>query len=196
MADPTPAPRSGPDPARAAGELVEVVDAAGRVVDVVSRSRIRRETLRHRCTYVAVLSGPVDLLDGSGSAGIGPDTPVIVHQRAAWKDIYPSYWDLAFGGICDVGEAWHRAAARELAEEAGIEGATLHDLGPVRYEEADGRIVGRAYVTAWPEPPVCADGEVVAVARVALGELEAWTGSVDVCPDSAAVVLPLLQDLI
>lgn len=176
----------------AGDEPVEVVDRQGRVIDVVSRRRLRDETLRHRCTYVAVLSGPVELLDRA----VGPDTPLIVHRRAAWKDTYPSFWDLAFGGVCDVGEAWERAAARELAEEAGIEGASLRDLGPVAYEDADNRVVGRVYVTAWPEPPTCTDGEVVAVSRVAIGELEAWTRSVDVCPDSVAVVLPLVQGLI
>ena len=115
------------DPGAGPGdELVEVVDEQGRVTAVVTRREIREGTLRHRATYVVV----VDSADR-----------VIVHQRAPWKDVYPLYWDLAFGGVCGVGESWERSATRELAEEAGITGAELQDLGPASYEEDDGRIV-------------------------------------------------------
>ena len=31
--------------------------------------------------------------------------------------MWPSYWDLAFGGVCGVGETFETSAVRELAEE-------------------------------------------------------------------------------
>lgn len=190
MIDPGP-------PSDPGDELVEVVDRRGGVVEVVTRRRIRAETLRHRCTYVAVVAGPPDLLDPTRpEASIDGDTLVVVHQRADWKDTCPSYWDVAFGGICGVGEEWEAAALRELAEEAGIVDASLVDLGPGDYEAEDGRVVGRVYLTAWPEEPTCADGEVVAVDRVALGDLDRWVRSVPVCPDSALIVVPRLVALI
>ena len=65
---------------------------------------------------------------------------VLAHQRASWKDIWPSRWDLAFGGVCAVGEPWDDAASRELAEEAGIV-APLRELSKVEFDsdETQGR---------------------------------------------------------
>ncbi len=42
----------------------------------------------------------VEIVDVNGNV-----IEVVVHQRAPWKDVAPSLWDLAFGGVCDVGEA-------------------------------------------------------------------------------------------
>ncbi|MGH1492817.1 MAG: NUDIX domain-containing protein [Acidimicrobiales bacterium] len=190
----------GPD-----SELVEVVDIAGAVIDIVPRHRMRAEKLRHRCTYVAVVQGPADTdltavfrADSSLRADslVNAETLLVVHQRADWKDTYPSYWDVAFGGVCGVGEEWQTSAERELAEEAGIDGATLHELGPTSYEADDNRVIGRLYIAAWPAEPVCTDGEVVAIDHVPLGELQSWAETVAICPDSAAVVIPALLRLI
>lgn len=158
---------------------------------------MRAEQLRHRCTYVAVLEGHADLLvPDPVHAGLDSRARLVVHQRADWKDTYPSYWDVAFGGVCGVGESWHTSARRELAEEAGIEGAVLHDLGSTSYEGQDNLVVGRLYLTAWPTEPVCADGEVVAIDHVPIGELDSWAASLLVCPDSLAAVIPALQRLV
>jgi 8-oxo-dGTP pyrophosphatase MutT (NUDIX family) len=177
-------------------ELVEVVDRAGNVLDVVTRSRMRAERLRHRCTYVAVVEGPADRGFGDG---LDLATPLVVHRRADWKDTYPSFWDVAFGGVCGAGERWEASARRELVEEAGIEGSMLHDLGPTSYEADDNKVVGRLFITSWPSQPDCLDGEldgeVVAVDHVPIGELESWTRTVSVCPDSLAVVVPALIEL-
>ncbi len=163
-----------------AGELVEVLDEAGAVIRVTTRAEIRAGNLRHRCTYIAVV-------DGEGR--------LVVHQRAGWKDVYPGYWDLCFGGVCGVGEEWEASAARELAEEAGIVGAVLRPLGAVAYDADDGHIVGRAYLARWSGPVTCPDGEVVAVDRIGLADLGRWLASRPVCPDSAAEVAPLLAAL-
>lgn len=161
----------------AGAELVEVVDENGQVIDVVPRSEIRARTLRHRCTYVAVVTSAREL---------------IVHQRANWKDVYPSFWDICFGGIAGVGERWEESAARELVEEAGISGVDLHDLGPVTYDAPDGRVFGRAYLARHDGPITCPDGEVVQVDRIAVDQVVAWLSGRSVCPDSRNVVLPLV----
>ena len=161
-----------------AAELVEVVDENGDVVDVVTRQEVRAHNLRHRCTYVAVATTSDDL---------------VVHQRAAWKDVYPSYWDISFGGISEVGEPWDDAAQRELAEEAGIVGVDLIELGPVFYDDIDGRIVGRAYLARYDGDLSCPDGEVVAVDRVPIRAIDRWLEGRDVCPDSLQLVLPLVR---
>ena len=110
----TPAPggSSGPSTRRSAwsrptsDELVDLVDADDLVVEVVTRAeaRARGAAARHRACYVAVLTSDGDL---------------VVHRRADWKDVYPGYWDVCFGGVLGAGEAWDDAAHRELLEEAG-----------------------------------------------------------------------------
>ncbi len=162
-------------------ELVEVVDETGAVLTVVSRQMVREQNLRHRCTFIVV---------------VDDDDQVVVHQRAAWKDAFPSYWDICFGGICAVGESWELAAQRELAEEAGITGEPLVDLGQVVYDQADGRSIGRAYLAHFGGPVSCPDGEVVAIDRVPVSQLASWLATHQVCPDSAGLVVPLLRPLL
>jgi isopentenyldiphosphate isomerase len=163
-----------------AAEAVEIVDPDGTVERVVSRREMRAGNLRHRATYVVVTNARGE---------------VLVHQRAPWKDIWPSRWDIAFGGVCAVGEGWRDSAIRELAEEAGIQ-AHLEDLGPVRFESAETAVVGRVFHAAHDGPVSFGDGEVVAVAWVPGAELADWVAAHELCPDSAAVVVPLAAELL
>ena len=159
-------------------ELVEVVDPDERVVQVVTRAEMRRRNLRHRATYVMVF----------GSSGA-----LLVHQRAAWKDIWPSRWDLAFGGVCGVGEAWDDAAARELTEEAGVV-APLRALSSLAYDGPETRVIGRLYEATHDGPFDFADGEVVDHDWIALDDLEAWADTHTICDDTRSIVLPHLRD--
>ncbi len=140
-------------------------------------TEMRAERLRHRCTYVVVRS-----LDGSS---------LLVHRRADWKDQWPGRWDLAFGGVCTVGEDWAESARRELSEEAGIS-TELVDLGPVRFD-GEVRVVGRAFATACDGPFRFDDGEVVEVTWVGVHELDRWLADHAVCDDSAVIVPPLVR---
>lgn len=162
----------------AAGQQVEVVDARGNVLDVVSRATMRAEGLRHRCTYVAVVR----------STG-----RVVVHKRADWKDVFPGAWDLAFGGVCDLGEPWETSAARELQEEAGITGVGLHDLGAVEWSNGETALIGRAYVTVHDGPLAPDDGEVVALDEVPIEQLQQWLQTTSTVDDSVDVMPPLLK---
>jgi 8-oxo-dGTP pyrophosphatase MutT (NUDIX family) len=179
MPDPTPT-----DPAAdAAEQLVELVDADGRVLEVVSRAEMRRRPgVRHRCTYVVV---------------VRPGGGVVVHQRAPWKDVAPSAWDIAFGGLCGVGEGWLDAATRELEEEAGLVGVPLVELGGGTWTDGHAALVGRAYLATTDAVLAPADGEVVAIEEVPWPELEAWMadreGHGGLVADSPAVVMPLLR---
>ncbi len=165
------------DPA-AGGELIDHVDVDDRVIEVVSRARMRAERLRHRAVYIAAF-------DRAGR--------VWVHQRAAWKDLWPSSWDLCFGGVLAAGEHWDDGARRELAEEAGLTGVEIEPMGhPFRYDDSAVALLGRAYRVVHDGPLVPADGEVVAIDRVPLARLARWVAEHTVCPDSAACVLPLL----
>jgi isopentenyl-diphosphate delta-isomerase len=161
-----------------AQQLVEWVDADGRVLGVVSRARVRAENLLHRSVFVVVRARNGD---------------VLVHRRADWKDVWPGYWDLAVGGVVGVGEQWAAAARRELAEEIGLEAVDLEELGRFRYE--DGRVaeLSRVYLAHGDGPFRFPDGEVAEVAWVPAAQLRGWLGERVVCPDSVAGVLPLMS---
>jgi 8-oxo-dGTP pyrophosphatase MutT (NUDIX family) len=165
------------DPAE---QLVEVVDGHGEVLEVVRRADMRARRLRHRCTYVVVVDA---------------EERLVVHQRAAWKDVWPSRWDVAFGGVVGVGEDWGAAALRELQEEAGIE-AGLQELGGGTYDDGDVSVLGRVYLARHDGPFTFPDGEVVASERVPLDEVEAWIASHDLCPDSLALAARALGGLV
>src|SRR5690242_16390017 len=100
-------------------ELVEVVDLDGNVERVVTRATMRAERLRHRTTFIAVVSA---------------DGRLLIHQRSPDKDVWPSRWDIAAGGVAAVGESWLEGAQRELHEELGIE-APLIELGRGVYDD-------------------------------------------------------------
>lgn len=160
--------------------MVEVVDADGRVLDVVSRARMRAERLRHRCTFVVVRD-----LDGR----------VLVHRRSPHKDMWPSRWDLAAGGVVQEGEDWDLAAARELEEEVGVVGVELVPLAggaTLAYEDGDVAELARVWTVTWDGPITFADGEVVAARWVTVDELRDLVRREEFVPDSLALVLPLV----
>lgn len=157
-------------------DLIDVVDVDDTVIRQVTRAEMRRDGLRHRAVYVVVRT------TGDG---------VVVHRRADWKDVYPGRWDLCFGGVLDAGEDWARAAARELAEEAGIE-ARMREVWRGTAEDDHAAVVGRVYETVHDGPYRCDDGEVVEVRVIPRGEVVAFLSDHDHCPDSAQLALPWL----
>jgi 8-oxo-dGTP pyrophosphatase MutT (NUDIX family) len=160
------------------GELVDLVDEDDHVLEVVTRGemRARGEGARHRACYVAVLT--------SANA-------LVVHRRADWKDVYPGWWDVCFGGVLGAGEEWDDAARRELLEEAGVD-ARPELLGTDRWQAPGVRLNARVYLARSDGPFTCPDGEVVEVATVALADLAEWIQGRLVCPDSVDLVVPLL----
>ena len=159
-------------------ELVEVVDETGTVQGIVTRAEMRRKNLMHR--NVAVF---LQRTDGR----------LVVHQRADWKDVYPSHWDVAFGGVPNVGESDEEAAIRELAEEAGLALSSdeLVDLGVRTHANAEIRWHARFFTARTDAELHPADGEVQQIDVIPLDRVEAWAASTLVCPD----VVPLLGDL-
>lgn len=182
MTDPSgsPEPVEPSELARAAGEEpVEVVDETGAVLEVVPRSVMRAQRLRHRCTYIVV----VDMAER-----------LVVHQRALWKDVWPGRWDVAFGGVVGVGEDWGAAALRELQEEAGVQ-AGLQALGGGTYDDADVSLLGRVYLARHDGPFTFPDGEVLQTDRIPLDDVERWIAGRDLCPDSLTLAAGALGSL-
>jgi isopentenyldiphosphate isomerase len=153
-------------------ELVEVVDADGNVVEIVTRAAMRAGRLRHRAVGIVVRRPS--------------DGALLVHRRAPWKDVWPSYWDIAFGGVCGVGESWRDSAVRELAEEAGIdvEAAHLEPIGSGDYTDDAVDLVSEVFAVRHGGPFAFADGEVTEVTWVPWDDVESWASTRQVCPDS------------
>lgn len=162
----------------AADELVEEVDADGNVLRVVTRAEMRAKRLRHRCTYIGIVSA-----DGSR---------LLVHQRSFDKDVFPGWWDVVAGGVCGVGESWADSARRELAEELGVVGVELEDLGGGRWVGPDIELVGRVFVARTDGPFAFSDGEVIDARFATRAEVDALLRDEHVCPDSVELALPLV----
>lgn len=161
-------------------ELVDIVDSSDRVLYQCSRAEMRKDVLRHRAVFVAVISS-------SGQ--------ILIHQRSANKDLWPGWWDLAVGGVVASGETYDDAARRELDEEIGVSAGKINFLGTGLYDDSDVSLVGHCYWVAHDGPFHLRDGEVTRTewaSRTELVELMAMTRFL---PDSRALLLPLLTDI-
>ena len=160
---------SGHDPG---AELVDVLDDAGRVIGQTTRRDMRARRLPHRCVYILVFD---------------PAGALFVHLRTATKDVYPSHWDAAVGGVLAAGEAFDDGAQRELQEELGVT-APLTPLFPFRYDDRETVVHAQVYATVHPGPFVLQAEEIVEGRFFAWRELDALAAREPMCPDSLAVV--------
>jgi isopentenyldiphosphate isomerase len=148
-------------------ELVDVIDSAGQTIATVTRQEIRVRRLPHRCVYILVFNRRGELF---------------VHLRTAGKDVYPSHWDVAIGGVLAAGETFDEGARREGREELGV------DLEPeplFPFEYADRATLVRAMVyRAWHDGPFRLQAEeIVRGEFVLMEEVMARTREASFCPD-------------
>ncbi|HEY5154659.1 MAG TPA: NUDIX domain-containing protein [Acidimicrobiales bacterium] len=160
-------------------ELVDHLADDGSVIGSVTRRTMRRGNLLHGAVFIAVVNTRGELA---------------VHRRAAWKDLWPSWWDLAFGGVLQAGEGFDEAARRELEEETGSR-APLVRLGTTTYADTKVREIAHLYLARDDGPFSFPDGEVAELAWVPLDEVPAWAGTREVCLDSLSLVVPLLGSI-
>lgn len=162
-----------------ASELVDVVDADDRVVGRATRAEIRARKLRHRSTYILLFNSRGQLF---------------VHQRSADKDVYPSYFDVAIGGVVGSGESYDDGARRELAEEVGVT-ARPKPIASFQYE-ADGNAVnGRIYSCTHDGELRLQAEEIVGGEWLDLDVVIERAGSQPFCPDSIQALLVYLDRL-
>ena len=151
-------------------ETVVIVDGNDEVVGGVPRSRMRRERLIHRTTYVFVFSSQGELF---------------VQERSGTKDHLPGYYDLAAGGVLVVGETYEESAYREAEEELGLRGVALRDHFRMYFEDETSRSFGRAYSCVYDGPFVL-QREEVASARFMPPEAILAGDVAPVTPDTRA----------
>ncbi len=88
-------------------EMLEIVDAEGRVIGTASRNRIHgNPALIHKVVHVLVFKSSGELL---------------LQKRSRNKDVAPGKWDTSAGGHMSPGESLEQAAMREMHEELGIQ---------------------------------------------------------------------------
>ena len=155
-------------PVLASQEMVTVVDEENRPVAELPRHRVRSENLPHRVTYIFVL-------DRGGR--------VLVQLRTPIKDIYPSHYDLAAGGVVAAGESYEKCAEREAGEELGIRDTPLEPKFDIYYEDERNRCFGRVFTCVHEGPFTLQAEEVESVAFHAVDEIAAG-GLAPVTPDS------------
>ena len=162
-------------------ELVDIVDEQDQVIQTVPRRVMRSERLRHRAVFIAIL-------DGEGR--------LLVHRRSPLKDVWPSWCDIAVGGVVGAGESYQDAAYRELAEEVGISNVELiafDSLESRSYDDDQVSLLARCYAVTSPGPFTFDDGEIVEAWWVHRDGLDDLLRREKFLPDSLALLLPLID---
>jgi isopentenyldiphosphate isomerase len=154
-----------------ASELVDIIDDAGRTVAVVTRGELRARRLPHRCTYVLVFNSRGDLF---------------LHLRTPTKDVYPSHWDVAVGGVLAAGESFDEGARREVREELGRD-IPVEPLFPFRYADERTVVQARVYKAVDNGPFQLQPEEIVRGEFVPVADVKERVGREPFCPDGLEV---------
>ena len=118
-------------------EMVTIVNSVNEIIGQAPRTKVRAEGLIHRVTYILVFNAKQQIL---------------LQKRTKIKDIYPSYYDLAAGGVVSAGEEYEASAYRELHEELGLKDIPLKRQFDHYYDDGHNRYFGRVY-TCWHNGP-------------------------------------------
>lgn len=152
-------------------ERVDVVDDAGNTIRVVTRREMRERRLPHRCVYLLVFNRGGELF---------------IHQRTATKDVFPSFWDIAVGGVLAAGESFEVAARREALEEIGV-ALEPELLFPFRYQGERTIAHGMVYRAVHDGPFVLQPEEVAHGLFVSTPELQDRLSRERFCPDGLQI---------
>lgn len=118
-------------------EIVTLVDLDDQVVGKAPRSRVREEGLIHRVTYILVFNTVGQLL---------------LQKRTSIKDLFPSYYDAAAGGVVQYGESYEVSAIRELGEELGARDTLLTFQFDHYFDDGFNRYWGRVFSCRYEGP--------------------------------------------
>jgi isopentenyldiphosphate isomerase len=158
-------------------ELVDVIDDEGRTIGTVTRREMRGGRLPHRCTYLLVFNRRDELL---------------IHLRTPTKDVYPSHWDVAVGGVVAAGESFDAGVRREAREELGVE-VEPEELFPFRYADAATVVHGMVYRVVDEGPFRFQAEEVVRGEFVPPAEVAGRAARDPFCPDGLAALAEYLR---
>ena len=121
-------------------EIVLLVDKENNRIGSTTRKEMRKNKLLHRSTYIYVQNSLGNLY---------------VQMRTPTKDVYPSHYDPATGGVVLFDDPSDEISAkRELQEEIGINPVNLHFCFDYFYEKPDDSVWCSVFRTQW-------DGELI-----------------------------------
>ena len=161
----------------AANERVDVLDAEGRVIGTATRREMRQGCLPHRCVYLLVFNSTGDLF---------------LHLRTATKDLFPSHWDVAVGGVLAAGESFDAGAMREGSEELGVE-LSPEPLFPFHFTDEQTVVHGTVYRAVHDGPFHVQAEEIVRGEFVSVPSALERAGRQPFCPDGLAVLQEYLR---
>jgi isopentenyldiphosphate isomerase len=161
-----------------AEEWVDHIDDADRVIERVTRRRMRADNLLHRSVFILCFD---------------PQGRVYVQRRTMTKDVFPGMYDMFVGGVVLAGESYDGSALREIGEELGIVGPVPRPLFRHRYEGPGSRSHIAVYDVVWDGPIVHQASEVEWGAYFPLDELARNTPGFAFVPDGWEVFQRYLQ---
>jgi len=159
-------------------EIVQIVDRNNMETEVVSRRIMREQGLIHRASYILVFNEQKELF---------------LQKRTATKDLYPSCWDVAAGGVVLAGESYEESAQRELAEELGVAGVSFTPLFDQYFEEDDNRVWGRIFSCVHNGPFQLQEEEVASGCFMSVSDIFKLSESEDFTPDGIDILRKVAQ---
>ncbi|MDP3815614.1 NUDIX hydrolase [Pseudomonas sp.] len=154
-------------------ERIAWVDEQDRPLGGLLRRELRERRLIGRGSYILLFNSLGELC---------------VHRRTLSKALYPGYWDVAAGGMVLEGEGYAESAARELAEELGIQDVALVEHAHFLYDAPESRLWCTAFSAVSDAPLVLQPEEVLEARFISLDEALADTRRKPYCPDSLAAL--------
>ncbi len=159
-------------------EIVQIVDRNNMETEVVSRRIMREQGLIHRASYILVFNEQKELF---------------LQKRTATKDLYPSCWDVAAGGVVLAGESYEESAQRELAEELGVAGVSFTPLFDQYFEEDDNRVWGRIFSCVHNGPFQLQEEEVASGCFMSVSDIFKLSENEDFTPDGIDILRKVAQ---
>jgi 8-oxo-dGTP pyrophosphatase MutT (NUDIX family) len=150
-------------------ELIAWVDEHDQLLGSLPRAELRERGLIGRGSFILLFNGAGELC---------------IHQRTLSKAVYPGYWDVAAGGMLQSGESYAESAARELAEELGIENVALREHGRFLFEQPDNRLWCAVFSAISDAPLILQPEEVLQAQFLPLNRVLALSLQQPFCPDS------------
>ncbi len=154
-------------------EIIQIVDRENQEIEALPRRIMRAEGLIHRACYILVFNDMDELY---------------LQKRTDTKDLYPSCWDVAAGGVVLAGESYEDSAVRELAEELGVNGVVFRPLFDHYFEEDDNRVWGRIFSCIHNGPFQLQKEEVAHGCFMAVADIFELSSREDFTPDGIEIL--------
>ena len=142
-------------------EWLDIVDRHDSVVGRDTRERIHAEGQLHRSAHIVLFN----------TAG-----EVFVQLRSMHKDTNAGLWDTSAAGHVDSGETYLDCAARELAEELGVQvnPNTLCLIGKLQPQERNGFEFTHVYKVSSDQPLTLEHDEIDDGRWLTADDLDSW----------------------